>query len=140
MVRTTRRPIGVTFAVCWGIVLAGILAARAMGHEAAPPVLPEGLLTDAALTAVQGVLAFALATASVCVYKLASWARRLGMLVFLLAAGGTALTLLSGSLFGFVVVALDLTAILLLFMHGDAFRSERPDIDDTGSATHFGAP
>lgn len=140
MVRASRRPFGVTFAVIWAIVLAGLLLARAAGQGAVPAVLPEGVLSGLALTAVQGTLAGGLLFVGLLVFKLVSWGRRLAMLTFLLAAAGSILTILSGSLFAFVVVALDVTAVFMLGMHAESFRSKRPDIDDSGSATHFGAP
>lgn len=115
-----------------------MLAARAAGQSAVPPLLPEAVIDGAPLVAAQGLLAVLLLLAGVFVYRLTSWARRPAMVAFLLAGVATAATLINFSMLGFVVALLDASAVVVLVMHADVFRTERPEIDDSGSASKFG--
>ncbi|MEF8831660.1 MAG: hypothetical protein V5A23_09020 [Halobacteriales archaeon] len=138
MARSTRRPFGVIFAATWGLVQAGMLTARATGQSAVPALLPEAVLDGALLVAAQGLLAVLLLLAGVFVYRQTAWARRPAMFAFLLAGATTAATLIDFSMLGFVIALLDASAVVVLVMHADAFHSERPEIDDSDSASKFG--
>jgi hypothetical protein len=52
----------------------------------------------------------------------AGWAAITGVVLLLRAVGG----------------GLHGTALVLLALHGDAYRSDRPDVDGSDSATRFG--
>jgi hypothetical protein len=140
MVQTERRPFGVVYAAAWGLAMTAMLLARAAGQEAVPALLPSGVVTPITLIGIQAGLAAALFLTAAGVYKLVSWSRRPAMFAFLLATAGTTLQALEGSLFAFVVIALNLAAIVCLVMDSEAFRNERPEVDDSGSAVYFGTP
>ena len=140
MAQTERRPFAVVFAAGWGLALAAMLLARAGGQEAVPALLPTGVVTPSTLLLAQvSLAAFVFGTAAG-VYKLVAWCRRPAMAAYLLATAGTTLPAIEGSLFAFVVIALNTAAIVGLAMHPDSFSSGRPEVDDSGSAVYFGTP
>lgn len=147
MVRSTHRPFGVSLVAGWAAIggahslfeavdagLAGAIVADASGSVA--PVAAGMILLS-------GIAGFGLLIVAGGLFRVRSWARTAGVVLFgLFALLNLASVLegppvLEGALLPVIKLAFDVVSIAVLLVNRDAFVTERPDISD-GSASQVG--
>lgn len=147
MVRSTHRPFGVSLVAGWAAidgahslfaaVDAGI--SRTIVADASGSVAPVA----AGVVLLSGIAGFGLLIVAGGLFRVRSWGRTAGMVLFGLVAllnlssvlEGPAV--LDGALLPVIKLALDVVSVAVLLVNRDAFVTERPDISD-GSASQVG--
>jgi len=147
MARSTHRPFGVSLVAGWAAIggahslfeavdagMAGAIVADSSGSVA--PVA-------AGVVLISGLAGFGLLIVAGGLFRVRSWARTAGMVLFGLVALLTLPSVLEGppalegALLPVIKLALDAVSIAVLLVNRDAFVTERPDISD-GSASQVG--
>ncbi|NHN42468.1 hypothetical protein G9C85_12650 [Halorubellus sp. JP-L1] len=135
----THRPAGVSFAAGWAAIggawnLLGAFGAGVLGIGAAstPGVAVVALL----LSAFQVLLGFGMLVLAGGLYKVQSWARLGGIVLFGLFSLVEAVSVLAGSIGSLLVLGLNAAALAVLVLDADAFGTSRPDLSE-GSASSY---
>lgn len=140
MARATDRPFGVSFAAGWAAITGLQLFFRAFGGGLFAAIAPSAV--GAALGLAFAVLWFVLGLVFLVVagglYRVQGWARLVAIVLFGLFTLFAIASLASGNLLAVVGGGLHATALVLLVLNRGTFESDRPDIDDSGSASRFG--
>jgi hypothetical protein len=136
----TRRPFGVSFAAGWAAISAFLTLLTAMGAGVVgiggAGIAPGVALMALALAVFQLLLGFAMLVLAGGLYRMQSWARLAGIVLF--GASGTlnAISLVDGDVAAVVSLGLNGTALTLLVLNRDAFVTDRPDLSE-GTASSY---
>lgn len=134
MARGTRRPFGVSFAAGWAAIGGAFSLLRAFGLSmtgvAVVGTSDSLAVLAVGFTALYLLIGFGLLLVAGGLYKVQSWARTVGMVLFGLFALLNLYSVIDGSVLTAVDLALNAAALVLLAVNKAAFTSNRPDISD----------
>lgn len=136
----TRRPFGVSFAAGWAAISAFLNLLTAMGAGilgvGGATAYPGAAVVALLLAAFQFLLGMSMLILAGGLYKVQSWARLAGIVLFGTFAVLNLTSVLRGDIAGLVPLGLNVTALFLLTVNREAFASTRPDVSG-GSASSY---
>lgn len=133
----TYRPAGVAFAAIWAAVSGCLNFLMAFGAGLVGGIAPGIAIIALIVAAFQALLGVGMLVLAVGLYKVQSWARTVGIVLFGLFSVLNLVSLIGGTALAVVFLGLNVTAMLLLVVNGDAFGGRaRADIS-AGTASSY---